>query len=140
MKHFLALFRARNREFYRDRDSMAWTLLFPFVLIIGIGYKLVPMFLISEIQNPRRAWASLWVVNLGLAASAITRRQGEVVDTGVAVIRPVRQGQAIRVERDAAMQGRDDDERQRVAVDDERFGVMERGGHGGRVREARPGW
>lgn len=38
MKHFLALFRARNREFYRDRDSMAWTLLFPFVLIIGIGF------------------------------------------------------------------------------------------------------
>ncbi|MFX7393259.1 hypothetical protein ABTJ12_19350, partial [Acinetobacter baumannii] len=32
------LFRARNREFYRDRDSMAWTLLFPFVLIIGIGF------------------------------------------------------------------------------------------------------
>lgn len=42
------------------------------LLIIGIGYKLVPMFLISEIQNPRRAWASLWVVNLGLAASATT--------------------------------------------------------------------
>ena len=39
------------------------------LLTIGIGYKLVPMFLISEIQSTRRAWASLWFLNLGLAAT-----------------------------------------------------------------------
>ncbi len=39
------------------------------LLTIGVGYKLVPMFLLSDIQNSRRAWASLWILNLGLAAT-----------------------------------------------------------------------
>jgi len=42
------------------------------LLIIGVGYRLVPMFLISDIQNPRRAWVSLWVLNIGLAATFLT--------------------------------------------------------------------
>jgi len=39
------------------------------LLTIGVGYKLVPMFLISEIQSNRRAWASLWLLNLGLGTT-----------------------------------------------------------------------
>jgi len=35
MKTFFALFVARNREFFRDRASLAWSLLFPIVIIIG---------------------------------------------------------------------------------------------------------
>lgn len=42
------------------------------ILIIGVGFRLVPMFLISDIQNPRRAWASLWTLNLGLVATFLT--------------------------------------------------------------------
>lgn len=43
-----------------------------FVLItVGVAYKLVPMFLIAEIRNPLRAWASLGLVNLGLAATVL---------------------------------------------------------------------
>jgi hypothetical protein len=42
------------------------------LLIIGVGYRLVPMFLISDLQNPRRAWASLWILNIGLAATFLT--------------------------------------------------------------------
>lgn len=35
MKTFLALFTARNREFFRDRASLSWSLLFPVLIIIG---------------------------------------------------------------------------------------------------------
>lgn len=35
MKTFLALFLARNREFFRDRASLSWSLLFPILIIIG---------------------------------------------------------------------------------------------------------
>jgi hypothetical protein len=41
-------------------------------LIVGISYKLVPMFTLSEIQNRRRAAASLWLLNLGLAGAFVT--------------------------------------------------------------------
>lgn len=40
MKHFLALFLARNREFYRDKGSLAWSLLFPLILIMGLSFAL----------------------------------------------------------------------------------------------------
>jgi hypothetical protein len=39
------------------------------MLIVGISYKLVPMFTISEIQSPRRAVASVLLLNAGLAGS-----------------------------------------------------------------------
>lgn len=40
MKNFLALFLARNREFYRDKGSLAWSLLFPLILIFGLSFAL----------------------------------------------------------------------------------------------------
>jgi hypothetical protein len=36
------------------------------MLIVGISYKLVPMFTLSEIQSPRRARASVALLNVGL--------------------------------------------------------------------------
>lgn len=36
-------------------------------LIVGVSYKLIPMFALSEVQNHRRAWASLAIMNLGTA-------------------------------------------------------------------------
>lgn len=41
------------------------------ILTVGVAYKLVPMFLISEIQSPRRAWLSLGLLNGGLALSFV---------------------------------------------------------------------
>jgi ABC-2 type transport system permease protein len=38
MKRFFALFVARNKEFVRDTGSMAWSLLFPFLIIIGFSF------------------------------------------------------------------------------------------------------
>jgi ABC-type multidrug transport system permease subunit len=38
MKRFFALFVARNKEFVRDRGSLAWSLLFPFLIIIGFSF------------------------------------------------------------------------------------------------------
>jgi hypothetical protein len=42
------------------------------LLIIGISYKLIPMFVLSEIQSQRRAAWSVILLNAGLAGLAIT--------------------------------------------------------------------
>ncbi len=41
------------------------------MLIVGISYKLVPMFALSELQSRRRAMLSIALLNLGLLASFI---------------------------------------------------------------------
>jgi hypothetical protein len=41
------------------------------MLIVGVSYKLVPMFTLSELQNPRRAAWSVILLNLGLAGSFV---------------------------------------------------------------------
>jgi ABC-2 type transport system permease protein len=38
MKRFLALLSVRNKEFIRDRGSLAWSLLFPFLIVIGFSF------------------------------------------------------------------------------------------------------
>lgn len=38
MKKLLALIGARNKEFYRDQSAMIWTLLFPFIVLVGFTY------------------------------------------------------------------------------------------------------
>ncbi|NBO37933.1 ABC transporter permease [bacterium] len=38
MKRFLALFNVRNKEYVRDRGSMAWGFLFPFLIIVGFSF------------------------------------------------------------------------------------------------------
>lgn len=40
MKNFLALFMARNREFYRDKGSLSWSIFFPLILIFGLNFAL----------------------------------------------------------------------------------------------------
>lgn len=42
------------------------------LLIVGVSYKLIPMFVLSEIQSHRRAVASVALLNLGLAGSFLT--------------------------------------------------------------------
>jgi len=42
------------------------------MLIVGVSYKLVPMFTLSELQSPRRAGASVALLNVGLAGSFVT--------------------------------------------------------------------
>jgi hypothetical protein len=39
------------------------------MLIVGISYKLIPMFTLSEVQSKRRAVASIVLLNVGLAGS-----------------------------------------------------------------------
>ena len=39
------------------------------MLIVGVSYKLIPMFTLSEIQNKRRAALSIALLNVGLAGS-----------------------------------------------------------------------
>jgi len=42
------------------------------MLIVGISYKLIPMFTLSELQSAARARASILLLNLGLAGSFFT--------------------------------------------------------------------
>lgn len=42
------------------------------MLIVGVSYKLIPMFTLGEIQNRRRAALSVVLLNLGLAGSFVT--------------------------------------------------------------------
>lgn len=55
MKRFLAIFRARNREFLRDRSTLGWNLLLPVVLVVGLGFIFSdthrPMFKVAVIHD-----------------------------------------------------------------------------------------
>ncbi len=42
------------------------------MLIVGVSFRLLPMFTLSELQNPRRAAWSVWLLNLGLAGTFVT--------------------------------------------------------------------
>lgn len=42
------------------------------LLIVGVSYKLIPMFTLSEIQSKRRAATSVVLLNVGLAGSFVT--------------------------------------------------------------------
>ena len=42
------------------------------MMIVTVSYKLVPMFTLSELQNERRAWWSIALLNLGLAGAFVT--------------------------------------------------------------------
>jgi hypothetical protein len=42
------------------------------MLIVGVSYKLIPMFTLSEMQSPRRAGWSVALLNFGLAGSFVT--------------------------------------------------------------------
>jgi hypothetical protein len=42
------------------------------LLLLGVSFKLVPMFTLSEVQHPRRAACSIWLVNAGLAGLVVT--------------------------------------------------------------------
>ena len=42
------------------------------LLIMGVSYKLIPMFTLSEVQSQRRAGLSVALLNLGLAGSFVT--------------------------------------------------------------------
>ncbi len=42
------------------------------MLIVGVSYKLIPMFTLSELQNRRRAACSVALLNIGLAGSFVT--------------------------------------------------------------------
>ncbi len=42
------------------------------MLIVGVSYKLIPMFTLSEVQSKRRAAWSVGLLNLGLAGSFVT--------------------------------------------------------------------
>jgi hypothetical protein len=42
------------------------------ILIVGVSYKLIPMFTLSEVQSPRRAACSLVLLNIGLVGTFLT--------------------------------------------------------------------
>lgn len=54
MKRMLAVFRARNREFTRDKSTLLWNIAFPFMLLIGFYYIFAqsqPMFKVGVLAE-----------------------------------------------------------------------------------------
>jgi len=53
MKRIWAVFQARNLEFVRDRSSLGWAFLFPFLVVLGFGYMFnsgeKPMYKVAEV-------------------------------------------------------------------------------------------
>lgn len=59
------------------------------VLIVGVSYRLVPMFTLSELQSPRRAMASVILLNVGLVGafvSVLTRSNTRPLFAGVVAV------------------------------------------------------
>lgn len=42
------------------------------MLIVGVSYRLIPMFMLTEVQSKRRAALSILLLNIGLAGSVVT--------------------------------------------------------------------
>ena len=42
------------------------------LLIVGVSYRLIPMFMLTEVQSKRRAALSILLLNVGLAGSVVT--------------------------------------------------------------------
>ncbi|MEX2320171.1 MAG: ABC transporter permease, partial [Saccharospirillum sp.] len=54
MTRLLAVFNARNKEFWRDRSSLAWNFAFPFLLVFGFYFIFgqgMPMFKVGVISE-----------------------------------------------------------------------------------------
>ncbi|GGX44885.1 ABC transporter permease [Saccharospirillum salsuginis] len=54
LTRMLAVFNARNREFWRDRSSLSWNLAFPFLLVFGFYFIFgqgMPMFKVGVISD-----------------------------------------------------------------------------------------
>lgn len=96
MKNFLALFLARNREFYRDKGSLSWSVLFPLLLIFGLSFALSNdkyVYKVGVLGNPAEATRLLKDVpyldvvsyeDEALAMNRLTRHQLDLlVQTGV---------------------------------------------------------
>ena len=53
------------------------------MMIVTVSYKLVPMFTLSELQNERRAWWSVALLNLGLLGVFVDRPVAKPFEAGV---------------------------------------------------------
>ena len=53
------------------------------LLIVGVSYKLIPMFTLSEVQSQRRAGLSVVLLNVGLAGSFVDDPVAQPVEAGL---------------------------------------------------------
>ncbi len=82
MKKLWALIVARNKEFYRDRTTLGWTLLFPFIVLAGFAYGITgkqdPVLRMAVVGAPSTPAETLLVNSLeGMPGVALVRMQGE---------------------------------------------------------------
>lgn len=88
MRRFLALLGARNKEFYRDRQTLAWNFAFPFLIVFGFAFLFTGqdqhVFKVAIVGDPEAA---------GLALTEVEGIQFvEVVEAGPAVEKVRRHG------------------------------------------------
>ena len=41
---FFAVFKARNIEFFRDRSSLGWNLIFPVLMLVGLSFVFLQLY------------------------------------------------------------------------------------------------
>jgi hypothetical protein len=62
---------------------------FLIILIVSVSYKLIPMFLLGELKHPRRALASVWILNVatfGAGLSILFGTATKMLFAGVAIL------------------------------------------------------
>lgn len=63
MRRFLALLKARNLEFLRDRSALGWNFIFPFLLILGFAFAFSgdgkPLFKVGVLNDSPNARAAV---------------------------------------------------------------------------------
>ncbi len=83
------LFTARNKEFYRDRGSMSWNLLFPVLIIAGFAFaysgKPKPLFTVGVVkldlvalENPLAGWQYAKFVEIENSPEALAKAKEKV--------------------------------------------------------------
>lgn len=72
VKRFLAVVKARNLEFFRDRASLGWNILFPVLMLVGLSFVF---------SGDGRASYKIGVLNLGTSESSfLTTKYIDFVD------------------------------------------------------------
>lgn len=90
LKRLWQLFVARNKEFYRDRGSMAWNMLFPILIIGGFAFayggKPKPLFSIGVVErgeitvekNPLSKWKYAKLVKIASDEESLAKAKMKV--------------------------------------------------------------
>lgn len=95
MKEFLAIFIARNIEFYRDRSALSWSFIFPLLIIIGCVFafskpddSVFKVGTLGAIESPWLQENYLQIIEYQTADDALQRIQHHQLDLLIKASQP----------------------------------------------------